>query len=582
MSSRLFAPSFASVVKFNDDFRRIVSLPRRVIDMNEAAATARELTEIFRQPWGTQELRPLQGQGLLEFGLYGGLFAALRVGAGKTLLSLLLSSVSDCHRPLLLQPASLVEKTLEEARALKQHWKIPHIKIITYDLLGREQAHEALNDFKPDLIICDECHALKDTGASVTCKVVRYFKANPTTKFAMMTGTISKRSILDYAHLLRMCLGPANAPVPMGANDLEIWADALDERKGQTKRSDPKGFFEICNTEERKIWTQDERRAARMAYRRRLTETPGVLASWDSPIDAKLIIREVQPPKSKVLETAFKQLRVDGVTPDDWPVAGGVDIYRHAQELALGFYYVWDPRPPKYWLEARSAWYRAVRQILSRSQRYDSPGHVKNDMLRGRLELIPELTDWLDVKDDFTPNTVPRWLDDSVIRYCAEWIEKYRGIVWTEHTWFATELAKYTKVPYYGRRGMTESGQSILRHRPGFPMIASMRSNSKGRNLQAWNHNLFTACPPNALQCEQVMGRTHRDGQLEKEVFFDILMFCSEHIGNFWQAMRDAEFQDQTQGTPSKLLIAEHDIPEPIDVAMRPGHRWVVRYESEG
>src|SRR5678816_4636049 len=99
-------------------------------------------------------LRPIQALALVEAAETGGLFAPIRVGGGKTLLSLLLPVVLGAERPLLLLPAKLIEKTRRAMHALQQHWRIArHTRLVSYELLGRAQAAELLDRFEPDLII---------------------------------------------------------------------------------------------------------------------------------------------------------------------------------------------------------------------------------------------------------------------------------------------------------------------------------------------------------------------------------------------------------------------------------------------
>ena len=565
------AASGTNVVPLNDEMRRIERLPRRSWDAS-SERLADEMTEILKTPLGTMKLRPIQAVALYEIGTVGGLFGPLRVGAGKTLISLLAPEVAFATRPLLLVPAALAQKTKRDERILRHHWKLPEfIRIVSYEWLGRVQAAGFLADYRPDMIIADEVHRLKNGKAAVTRRVRRYMSdAVDKPKFVGMSGTITKRSLHDFAHILRWALPPEDAPLPRWHNDLELWADALDERKGQTRRADPGALVVLCNDEERKLWAQRERRrAARMAFRRRLVDTPGVVATKETPIDASLEVRSVEPKVSPGIDDAFETLRNDFVTPDGWPIADGLAMFRHAREIALGFYYVWDPRPPQHWLIARQVWAAFVRQVLRNSRTLDSELQV-----RQRHGDAPQCKAWIDVRDDFAPNTVPRWIDDSVVEFCASWAKRNRGIVWVEHTCFGERLSKVSGLPYYGRKGRDARGRYIEDHPEGKGFIASIASNGTGRNLQRWNKNLITSMPANGMQTEQLLGRTHRDGQTADEVTFDVLVSCAEHVGAFWQAMRDAQFVADLNGSPQKLLVADVDVVTADSIAFRSGARW--------
>src|SRR6185369_17577454 len=95
-----------------EEFRRIRDLPRREW---EQLPTLEEMidafTEYFKLPDGQMRLKPVQAVALNEaFKLKGGFFP-IRVGGGKTLISVLLAVALGAKRPLLLVPGKLVEKT---------------------------------------------------------------------------------------------------------------------------------------------------------------------------------------------------------------------------------------------------------------------------------------------------------------------------------------------------------------------------------------------------------------------------------------------------------------------------------------
>ena len=362
---RAVDPHGVNIVKHNDEVRRIECLPRRSWD-DTAEGLADTLTDILKTERGMMALRPIQAVCLYEIGTVGGLFGALRVGAGKTLISLLGFETGFAERPLLLVPASLVKKTERAMSVLGYHWRLPSfVRIMSYEWLGRVQAADALEEYAPDMITADEVHRLKNPRAAVTRRVRRYMGNHPECKFVGMSGTVHKRSLKDFAHILAWCLPSPDMPLPRYHADLELWADALDERKGQTRRADPGALRVFCNDEECEVWDRGQhRRAARMGFRRRFIDTPGIVATKETPIDATIIVNEVEPPIDSEIDACFKTLRNDYETPDGWPIADALTMARHARELALGFFYVWDPRPPMYWLIARKEWCAYVRKVL--------------------------------------------------------------------------------------------------------------------------------------------------------------------------------------------------------------------------
>jgi hypothetical protein len=568
----LFPSQAAVEVPFSNELFRILKMPRRTWTADELDQLADEMTEILRMPHGEMRLRPLQALALYELGLHRGLFGPLRVGIGKTLVSLLAPVVLFAARPLLLITADLVEKTERDRRELGRHWDLPeHQRVMTYDWLGRAQAADALEAYLPDVIVADEAHRVSNLKAAVTRRVRRFMHDHPETIMVIMSGTLTKRSLHDFAHLVGWSLPPERSFVPRNYTDLEFWADALDERKGQTKRAEPGALKVLCNEDEMKLWETDPRAAARSAFRRRMIETPGVVASYESGCDATLTINGVEKSVPRIVEEAFEILRNDWATPDGRTFADGVRMRKYALELSLDLYYVWDPPAPEYWMEARKAWHKFCRKVLSHSRSLDSEKQVAE-----AHDEQQELVEWQRVKKDFKPNRVAVWLDDSALEYCAAWSEKNAGIIWTQHVPFGERLAREAGLTYYGRRGLSADGRYIEDHPAGQPLVASFGSNHRGKNLhEKWSKNLVTCFPANGLQAEQLIGRTHRDGQQADEVSFDVLTVCCEHVGSVWQAVEDCRYVEQLGGSPQKILLAGLNVMTPDELAQRIGQpRW--------
>ncbi len=580
-------PSASFAVQRTSELMRIVALPRRAWTDTDAEAMAVELTALLRTQPGTMSLRPIQAMALVEIATGGGGFLPIRVGGGKTLLSLLAAAVGAVlarvlgggfkvwRRPLLLIPAKLVAKTEREMRTLAYHWQVPSfIRIVSYELLGRVQWKELLESYRPDVIICDEAHRLKSRRAAVTKRVERYLEMHPEVGFVTMSGTITTRSINDYAHLLRRTI--ADAPIPRSHTETDEWAQALDETKSET-RIGTGALVLLCNAEEAALHRTDPLQACRMAWRRRLVETNGVVATTEGFEGASLSITALEPRLGTATNAAFRRLRADWELPDGQPLAVALDMWRHARELGLGFFYRWDPPAPKEWLVRRKLWCSACRYILGSNRRaLDSELDVTRAVAAGVYphpitvqagDLFPSdaLRAWLDVKPTFEPNTVPVWLDDGAIQSAAEWAATGPGIIWTEHTAFATRLSQVTGLPYYGTQGRDQQGRRIPEE--GMPgtgvgtIIASIESNFEGRNLQAWSRNLITSPPANGRRWEQLLARTHRDGQAADEVSFDIFVACHEHADAFAQAQADARFIETTTGQAQKILYADTDVP---------------------
>jgi len=165
---------------------------------------------------------------------------------------------------------------------------------------------------------------------------------------------------------------------------------------------------------------------------------------------------------------------------------------------------------------------------------------------------------WQAVKDTFKPNSTPVWLDDYALQATAAWLDTATGgICWVEHVAFGKRLAEITGRSYYGAQGL-DKNKNYIEDAKGEPIIASIAANSEGRNLQRYySKNLISSVPPGNAVWEQLIGRTHRDGQVADEVTVDVLIECYEQWAAMQQSLLDARYAQDTLGQVQKLNIAD-------------------------
>lgn len=569
-------------VELTDELKRVIALPRRVWQDGYGASIDEMIavtTGAFARPGGKMKLRAVQAAALCEAHSCGGLVCPMGVGSGKTLLSFLLAHVMDSKRPLLLVPAKLRHKTEREYHELQRDWVLPRIRIVSYEFLSREQNAHFLNEYEPDLIVGDEGHKLRNPKAAVTRRVARYVRERAP-KVVIMSGTFTRRSIMDYWHILRWCLGDVHMPLPCKWEEAVSWSDALDIKDGNGFRTAPGALYKLCGDGSTAHGGAEALSKLRDAYRRRLVETPGVVATMESAVDCSIYINSCDEELDH-LEPYFKTLREQWETPDGHPFSEAVDLWRHARELVCGFYYVWDPRPPIEWLMARKMWCQFVREVLKHSRKIDTELQVakavasRNKDLVG-IELIERgvdlLANWKALRPTFEPNIVPRWVDDVTLKFAKEWMHNHNGLVWVEHKAFGERLAEMSGCRYYGAQGMAADGHRVEDETKS--CILSIAANAEGRNLQRYNKNLVVSCPPSGSMWEQLMGRTHRPGQMADEVMFDVFLACKEQWNGMQRAIKDARFIEETTGSRQKLNIADIDIPTPDDIEANDSPLW--------
>ena len=294
----------------------------------------------------------------------------------------------------------------------------------------------------------------------------------------------------------------------------------------------------------------------RQGFRRRLAETPGFVATRDGELGTSLRIhkREIQAPPH--IHAMIAKLRRDWETPNGDLIVEAIEVWRHARELAMGMWNRWDPPAPRDWLEARRAWNKYVRETLTHNKRHlDTPLQVWNECTEA-VRPLKEWQDWKNVKDTFEPNTVAVWEDDYLIRDATKWLhdaENGGGIVWVEQVAVGEKLAQVSGVPYFG--GGEKASHDILDYRG--PCIASIAAHTTGKNLVQWSRNLITCPPTSGKTWEQLLARTHRQGQVADEVEAWVYQQTDELRAALSQAMRDARYLRDTLGGAQRLLYGD-------------------------
>jgi hypothetical protein len=186
------------------------------------------------------------------------------------------------------------------------------------------------------------------------------------------------------------------------------------------------------------------------------------------------------------------------------------------------------------------------------------------------------LKDWRAIRDSFAPNRIPVWIDDTALRDIGNWIKHNDGIVWIDHVALGNRVETELGIPYYGERGYDTRGQ-FIEDSDERTIVASIASNSEGRNIQRWSNNLVTNWPTVGLKCEQLIGRTHREGQEADEVVVDVAMGCREHATAWWQSLEDSRFIVDGSGLGAKILYCDTSMPTIVDVAKLSVGSWRYR-----
>jgi len=197
-----------------------------------------------------------------------------------------------------------------------------------------------------------------------------------------------------------------------------------------------------------------------------------------------------------------------------------------------------------------------VRHVLRYMSRpgLDSPLLVARAAVAGVIN-SEALLPWKEVRDRWRPHPPVEavWLHDFLVQDIVEWTQKLDapGICWYEHDALGTALSAH--MPVFGPG---EQGDAISTFDGQF-CAASIRAHGDGKNLQRFSRNLITTPPANGTSWEQVLGRTHRPGQMADEVEVEVYLHDESLLEAIWKAVEDAQFVEDSQGQPQKLLFAD-------------------------
>lgn len=542
-------------ITMSDEFARVASLARRpVIDDAYVEVVSQALRLRPHNDRGEPNLlRHAQVAALRELCEVGGLGAPMPVGSGKTLVTLLAAMVITCARPVLLIPASRRQSTIRAFAELRRDWRVRLPVLLNYETLSHRRHADDLIKLNPDLLILDEAHNARNTDSSVSRRIDRAIRTlRPIV--ATLSGTWRTHRLMDSHTLSTWSLG-ARSPLPISRTEAERWGDSVDKSVSTLNRIDPGPLGTLPGGYSQ--WIMDSRGI--------VPGTPG------TDCTASLEISLWQPETPPELLELIQRVEASSMRPDG-ELLGEWDLPECLSTLALGFYDVWDPLPPDWWLRPRRAWNAYVRvvrdehlpQYDSEAQivhALDSLGTARGSGYRHHYDHVPPpaafegkqlLDGWRQVRPLFTPNPVPVWLDQRIANQAAAWAKKHRGIVWVRSRAIGKVLQRDHGIPYFGEASDPEHDAT-----PGKPMVCSIQAHGEGANLQyGWKSSLVLQLPGKADRWEQLLGRTHRMGQTADLVRADLIASIPYHRNILQRVRAQGIITQHETNHPHKLAIA--------------------------
>lgn len=589
--------------------RPYLSEAHRVAALPIQEDVTEDLTHALRTETGNLSLRPIQSQALSAIQKNMGGFFPIGTGHGKSLIALLAGTVLRSKCSIIFVPASTVgtmKKTLAE---FSGHFRMPeNIHVLSYARLSRPEGTAIIDSLRHGIpscdvvIVCDEVHRIKRREASRTKRIVRWFRENEDAKFVGLSGTITSKSVVDFSHIVALALR-AGSPLPLSQDELSLWAITLDVPNWNTDTAKDRLQRQGVDFNQKSIdvlyplkewaekqgmvpikvpinapvpekqWTslyQDGEKSTpsrdsqvdfmRKAFGRRMRTTPGVVATRETSVGMSLYIRRTSPLISHEIADALRT----AIDYDGFPLGEAFDSdiskWRCLRQLSWGYYLEWDwgdKGPDTDWLILRAAWRKSLYQEIQRrsAQGYDSPFLVTRKLQRdieGGARLRNIHTAWLDwdtQRHKPTPPTVSTWIDPDFLAGTLHKIssQKKAQAIWCD----SKEIQKEAKRLGYIVYG---AGATIPEH--PHTAVLSIAAHGIGKNLTQWSRAHVLTWPSDGQAVEQLLGRHHRPGQEDDEVYFS----AYTHTPIFKKALKDsttkAKYIESITGNKQKILLA--------------------------
>lgn len=627
-----------NAVPWSRDLERILALPWKDLSTFPDLTAQLRRPDSFCQgcedhaskpPGHPMELRPIQKQALWEAYQAQGLAGFIRAGDGKSGVALLLPTVLDAYRTVILTRSTLLTQMLAHDLPLWSrnfYVRTESIHLVSYEDVSDPDLGDILEKTAMDvppgarlLVIADEAHRIRHRDTARGKRFFRFFGQRPETLFAFMSGSPIVDSIKNVGPLMDLALKD-RCPVPRHWPDLCLWAGAVDPVRPGKNPTPPGALRQLCLSPAEPV---------RRAFRRRLNGTMGVVTSDTILIKTPIQIHE-RAAHAPEITAACDITRREWRLPNGDELADVLAYYRGILQQGTGFYHVRDwgknpdgtPKPPdEYWLEAQRAWHKVVRQTLAHGARkgFDSLLLLQNaadrlvcrrkscsqfEKQQGRVQETgpthcatcgtalapkwecPEWERWKRVKDRCDPRSYPVWTSGAVIQDAIAWGQELEGrgpdgkptrdggVIWYRHTCVGEAISKLGGFPWLGggqdsRQLLLDLNARGLRGERVPTIVASLTAHGEGKNLQAWSKNLGVEFAGNAAALEQWLARTHRPGQKAPVVEFWMYRHIPEQINAFQTSLAQARGIQENIGLDQRLLTAEQTWKRRLQ---QPGH----------
>jgi hypothetical protein len=516
---------------------------------------------------------------------------------------------------VLLVPAGLASQLMGDYEYYGQHFKMPQIvfhgidyentcqkmdpkvplergapclHVVKYTMLSRPENTVWLeNVLKPQAIISDEAHKLryccpegKKRPSATGSRMWRYMQyVAPGTLCAALSGSMTAKEIEDYWHLAMWALR-GSSPLPRNIEIVQEWGRAINP---SLDPADPGPLMQLCAPGEHLY----------DGFKRRVAETCGVVTTAAPAVDVPLTLVERQaPPIPTQVKQYLAMVRGGGEAgsqrPDGEELLTSLEIAECAMQISFGFYYRWiyprcifprDEQLVTDWKALRKAFFKEVRAELRELREHmDSPKLVisaaaRHHGLLPKKKGLPEWASkhfpaWNKIKALVYAKTEAVCFNDYIVRDIIAWSQEQPGVIWYEHNAIGDWVSQLSSdmgcyVPKYGGGPAAKEAmlgnqkKSIPGENGSRSILCSVDAHGTGTNgLQhRFKDSFLLHITPDPNKVEQVLGRTHRPGQIHpcRGFFYRHTPELKKHLDD---ALAAAYYIEGTGFGTQKLLRA--------------------------
>ena len=284
-------------------------------------------------PDGEFRMFPEQVKAMLDFDLYGNLFAPVSVGRGKTLISVLCANDASTKfgkkKILLLCPSHLVGqlRTIElpkyrkhtsinvpffwlaqmtsKKRMLEAKSNQAGCYVLSYNNLSGKEGAEILLAIQPDIVIGDEIHRVLSTVSARGRRFREMLKLYGPS-LVCLSGTMTQKSPKDY-HLAATHALQERCFLPRPVSQNEEWSKIIDSNaenadqypNGQAPQAVGINKLVKWNNGNFPEKVSKDFVGVRDAFKRRMQTTPGVVSPKGNSIGTSLCISNIPISKAE-------------------------------------------------------------------------------------------------------------------------------------------------------------------------------------------------------------------------------------------------------------------------------------------